>query len=79
MDNFQHRDHHYISLLLAILLQIIVNTMIIGKLTHHDGRYHDNDDDEDNDNDNDDDDCETCAVQTLGLKRSQSPARSISR
>ena len=55
MDNFQHRDHHYISLLLAILLQIIVNTMIIGKLTHHDGRYHDNDDDEDNDNDNDDD------------------------
>ena len=30
---------------------------------------------DDNDNDNDDDDCETCAVQTLGLKRSQSPAR----
>ena len=39
-----------------------------------DGGGHD-----DNDNDNDDDDCETCAVQTLGLKRSQSPARSTSR
>ena len=89
MDNFQHRDHHYISLLLAILLQIIVNTMIIGKLTHHDGRYHDNDDDEDNDNDNDDDEnnandnddeevsCKLYFVKT-GFGRSRDKSRHIS-
>ena len=67
------------SLLLAILLQIIVNTMIIGKPTHRDGRYHDSDDDEDNDNDNDDDEvsCKLYFVKT-GFGRSRDKSRHIS-
>ena len=46
----------------------------------NDGDDDDGDDgDENDDYDDDDDGDETCAVQTLGLKRSQSPARSTSR